>query len=65
MELHQVVIPFAVALGVSALATPVISRLAIALGVIDRPGGSERKVSRRANMPLLGGLAVACGCVAG
>ncbi len=65
MELQQVVIPFAVALGVSALATPVISRLAIALGVIDRPGSSERKVSRRANMPLLGGLAVACGCVAG
>ena len=36
MELLQVVIPFVVALGASALATPLISRIAIKLGVIDR-----------------------------
>lgn len=51
------------AAGVAALATPVVMRLAIAVGAVDRP--NERKVSRRSQMPLLGGLAVGVGCGAG
>jgi UDP-GlcNAc:undecaprenyl-phosphate GlcNAc-1-phosphate transferase len=50
---------FAAALGVAALATPLVSRLALALGVVDRP--NERKVSLRQRMPLMGGLSVALG----
>jgi UDP-GlcNAc:undecaprenyl-phosphate GlcNAc-1-phosphate transferase len=50
---------FGGALAGAALATPLVSRLALALDVIDRP--SERKVSARERMPLLGGLAVAFG----
>jgi UDP-GlcNAc:undecaprenyl-phosphate GlcNAc-1-phosphate transferase len=38
-------------------------RLALALGVVDKP--NERKVSRRPNIPLLGGLAVALGFLTG
>ncbi|MBK7948604.1 MAG: undecaprenyl/decaprenyl-phosphate alpha-N-acetylglucosaminyl 1-phosphate transferase [Deltaproteobacteria bacterium] len=52
-----------VAAGVAALATPFVMRFAVAVGAVDRP--NERKVSRRERMPLLGGLAVATGCVAG
>jgi UDP-GlcNAc:undecaprenyl-phosphate GlcNAc-1-phosphate transferase len=58
-----IVISFGAACAVSALATPIVSRLARALEVIDRP--NERKVNRRANIPLLGGLAVAFGCFVG
>lgn len=47
----------------AALATPLVMRLARTIGAVDRP--NERKVSRRAAMPLLGGLAVAVGCAAG
>lgn len=46
--------------GTAALATPAVMRLALAVGAVDRP--NERKVSRRARMPLLGGLAVGAGC---
>jgi UDP-GlcNAc:undecaprenyl-phosphate GlcNAc-1-phosphate transferase len=49
-----------VAVATSAAMTPFVSRLALALNVVDRP--NERKVSRRDDMPLLGGLAVAAGC---
>lgn len=52
-------IPLFVAIVVSAAATPMIMRLARTLGVVDRP--DERKVNRRANIPLLGGLGVALG----
>jgi len=52
-------IPLAVAFAVASLATPWICRIARWLGVVDQP--NERKVSRRADMPLLGGLAVAGG----
>ncbi len=48
-----------VAVGVTVAATPLVSWLALALGVVDKP--DERKVSKRANMPLLGGVAVALG----
>jgi UDP-GlcNAc:undecaprenyl-phosphate GlcNAc-1-phosphate transferase len=50
---------FAVGFAVAALATPLVSRLALALDVVDRP--NERKVSARQHMPLMGGLAVALG----
>ncbi len=43
----------------AASATPFVIRLALAMGVVDRP--NERKVSSRARMPLMGGVAVALG----
>ncbi len=52
-----------VAAVLSASATPLVIRLARWIGAVDRP--NERKVSKRASMPLLGGLAVAVGCVGG
>ncbi len=55
----QLVTPFLVAFTVTALATPMVSRLAKSLDIIDRP--NERKVNLRADIPLLGGLAVAMG----
>lgn len=63
MERLKLLIPLGVALGVTCLATPLVSRLASALRVVDRP--NERGVSSRADMPLLGGLAVALGFAAG
>lgn len=48
-----------VAVGVATAATPLVSWAALTLGVVDKP--DERKVSKRANMPLLGGVAVALG----
>ena len=50
---------FALGLGVTALATPIVARFARVLGAIDQP--DERKVNRRPDMPLLGGVAVASG----
>ena len=44
---------------VAAVATPLVMRAARVIGAVDKP--NERKVSRRDGMPLLGGLAVACG----
>lgn len=63
MDASQVVILVFVASGVAALATPVAARLAFAFDVVDRP--NERKVNEREGIPLLGGLAVAAGTVAG
>jgi UDP-GlcNAc:undecaprenyl-phosphate GlcNAc-1-phosphate transferase len=60
--LHAISIA-AVSAAVSAAATPLMMRLAWLLGVVDRP--NERKVSKRASMPLLGGLAVALGLLGG
>ncbi len=51
------------AFGVAALSTPLASRLARSLEVVDRP--SERSVNRRRDIPLLGGLAVALGLFVG
>jgi len=45
------------AAAIALVATPITGRLALALGAVDRP--NERKISRRENMPLLGGIAVA------
>jgi UDP-GlcNAc:undecaprenyl-phosphate GlcNAc-1-phosphate transferase len=52
-----------VAACVAAVTTPMVIRFARRIGAIDRP--NERKVSRRVEMPLLGGLAVAIGCTVG
>jgi UDP-GlcNAc:undecaprenyl-phosphate GlcNAc-1-phosphate transferase len=54
---------FVAALLAAALATPLASRLSLALGAVDRP--NERKVSARANIPRWGGLAVALGALVG
>jgi UDP-GlcNAc:undecaprenyl-phosphate GlcNAc-1-phosphate transferase len=59
----NVVVPLLVAAGVSAATTPIVGRMAQLLGVVDRP--DERKVNRRQNIPLLGGLAVALGFFVG
>jgi UDP-GlcNAc:undecaprenyl-phosphate GlcNAc-1-phosphate transferase len=56
-------IPFAMAGIVAAFSTPIVSRAASALRVVDRP--SERKVNRRENIPLLGGIAVVLGLFVG
>ena len=63
MEILGVLIPFATAGAVAALSTPIVSRVACALRVIDRP--NERKVNRRENIPLLGGISVALGLFVG
>jgi UDP-GlcNAc:undecaprenyl-phosphate GlcNAc-1-phosphate transferase len=47
----------------AACATPLASRLSLALGAVDRP--NERKVSTRTNIPRWGGLAVALGTLVG
>jgi len=56
-------VPLLVAGAVTALATPMVGRFARAVGVIDRP--DERKVNRRHDIPLLGGIAVALGFYVG
>jgi UDP-GlcNAc:undecaprenyl-phosphate GlcNAc-1-phosphate transferase len=63
MEPQHLIVPAAVALGVSAAATPAVARVAGALGVVDRP--NARKVNQRPDVPLLGGVAVALGFGAG
>jgi UDP-GlcNAc:undecaprenyl-phosphate GlcNAc-1-phosphate transferase len=63
MDALRLLIPLAVALGVASASTPLVSWLARALRAVDRP--SPRGVSQRAGVPLLGGLAVALGFVAG
>jgi UDP-GlcNAc:undecaprenyl-phosphate GlcNAc-1-phosphate transferase len=63
MSLTTIAIAALCSVAVAALATPLISRLATALQVIDRP--NERKVNRRENIPLMGGVAVALGSFTG
>ena len=63
MQILETLIPFATAGIVAAFSTPIVSRAASALQVVDRP--SERKVNRRENIPLLGGIAVALGLFVG
>lgn len=60
MDFWQLIVPFAVALVVAAVSTPMVSLLARQIGAVDRP--NDRKVNRRSDMPLLGGIAVALGC---
>jgi len=47
---------------VAIVLTPIVRKIALALGIMDKPGG--RKVHRR-NMPTLGGIAIAAGFFAG
>ena len=61
-EAHALLV-LAIACAVAAVSTPVVGRLARGCGVVDQP--SERKVNRRPDIPLLGGLAVALGLVVG
>ena len=63
MNTLQVIVIVVVSSAVAYVTTPFVIRFAGALGAVDRP--NERKVSTRASMPLLGGLAVALGCAAG
>ena len=63
MEPLQLAIPLLCAFGVALLVTPWVGKLALAVGAIDRP--NVRKVSSRAGMPLLGGLAVAAAFLVG
>lgn len=63
VTLSQITVPFLVAAGFAALMTPVVSRVAVALDIVDRP--NERKVSDRVGMPLFGGGAVFAGVLAG
>lgn len=63
MTFATLVIPCLVAAGVALAATPMVATAARTLGIIDRP--DERKVNRRENIPLLGGLAVALGFFVG
>jgi len=59
----EFIAPFVLALIVAAATTPVAARIAHALGAVDRP--DERKVNRRLDIPLLGGIAVALGFFVG
>lgn len=63
MTIWSITFAFLTAVAVAALATPIVARLATALGAIDRP--DARKVNRRPNIPLLGGLSVALGFFVG
>ncbi len=63
IELAGVLVPLLVAAAAAVALTPVAWRLAETFGVLDQP--SERSVSHRAGIPLLGGLAVAGGFVFG
>lgn len=63
VDASQIVIPLLAAAGTSALATPLVARMARASGFVDSP--DERKVHARADMPLLGGLAVVAGVCVG
>jgi UDP-GlcNAc:undecaprenyl-phosphate GlcNAc-1-phosphate transferase len=63
MDAHQFLIPLAAAFGVAALTTPLVMRLAVAVGITDRP--SERSVNRRPDIPLMGGVAVGAGFAVG
>ena len=59
MDAQHYLVPLAVAFGVALLMTPLVMRLALGIGIVDRP--SERSVNRRPNMPLMGGIAVGIG----
>ena len=63
MDPIQTLPPLLVASATAAVATPFVGRLARALGAVDEP--TERSVSLRPGIPLLGGLAVAAGRAVG
>lgn len=51
--------PFLVALGLALLLTPAVGRLALPLGLVDRPEDEEDLKIHSRPIPLLGGMAVA------
>ena len=53
---------FFIAGAVAIILTPIIRKIALELGIVDKPGG--RKVHRQ-NMPTLGGIAIAAGFFVG
>jgi len=59
LDEFRAVLVVAVAAGIAALSTPPVIRFAKSIGIVDRP--SERRVSSRSAMPLLGGLAIGLG----
>jgi UDP-GlcNAc:undecaprenyl-phosphate GlcNAc-1-phosphate transferase len=59
----HIVLQQGVSAGSAALMTPLVGRLAVALHVVDQP--DARKVNKRPNIPLMGGLAIAVGCGVG
>lgn len=63
MQALEIVLPLVAAGAVAFLATPPVGELARRLGAVDRP--NDRGVSRRPDMPLLGGLAVGLAFAAG
>ncbi len=63
MSILPIALAALAAAAVSAVSAPMVSRLAKAFGAIDRP--DERKVNRRPDIPLLGGVAVALGLLVG
>ena len=63
MELLPAIAIIGVAAATAATLTPFVMRLARRVRAVDRP--NARKVSRREEMPLLGGLAVGAGTAAG
>ncbi|MBL0922467.1 MAG: undecaprenyl/decaprenyl-phosphate alpha-N-acetylglucosaminyl 1-phosphate transferase [Phycisphaerales bacterium] len=60
---HQYIAVFVVAFLMSVLATPVMRRIAVAFGVIDRP--SEARKIHKVPVAYLGGVAVYLGILAG
>lgn len=63
LTLASLGIPLLAAFVVSAAATPIVARVAQAFDIVDKP--DPRKVNRRQNIPLLGGIAVALGFFVG
>lgn len=63
MDPLEISLTLGLAFGVTYTATPFVARLARSIGAVDRP--SDRGVSQRPDMPLLGGLAVFAGILAG
>lgn len=63
MEPLPALIGFAAAFAAAALSTPLVCRFSRMLGIVDRP--SARKVNRRPDIPLMGGISVALGLAIG
>ncbi|MFP6641450.1 MAG: MraY family glycosyltransferase [Myxococcota bacterium] len=63
MAISEALIPLLVAAISSACLTPLMMKMGIALGVVDRP--NQRKVSFREQIPLMGGPSIFIGCLLG
>jgi UDP-GlcNAc:undecaprenyl-phosphate GlcNAc-1-phosphate transferase len=63
MDAQPYLMPLIVAFAVALMMTPLVMRVALGVGIVDRP--SERSVNKRPGMPLMGGMAVGIGFAAG